>query len=251
MPRGSSTRTKQPSREASEEVSSRAPRHATNLLLTVLPLAAAFLTAGGVFLHTIGAIAHRTFLGEMGVPPGLFPKDAAWTLINGYYALFDRWFLLFKVFTDETGKFVLYSFVTTVVVLAYWLLLRWQPKSWNDVKDLSAWLRGVIRFFTLATAIVGTIPGAVCAVLLLIIVVGAPGEYAGKAQAAKLKDRYAKGCALEAPCTTALRAETVAMTGAVLDASPNHIAIYDPRTKLSHVIEMEGNELRQFRGEKK
>lgn len=252
MPHGKSTEAKQLSKreeKSDKEISS--PRHATRLVLTVLPLIAAALTAGGVFLHTIGAIAHRTFLSEMGVPPGIFPKDAAWTLINGYYALFDRWFLLFKVLAEETGTFVLYSLVTTVVALAYWFLLRWQPKSWKHIESVPVWLKRAIRFFTLVIAIVGTIPGAVCAVLLVIISVGAPGEYAGRAQADKLKDRYAKGCRREAPCTTVMRADTVMINGAVLDASPIHLAIYDPRTKLSHIIEIEGNELRQLNTTKK
>jgi hypothetical protein len=76
-----------------------------------------------------------------------------------------------------------------------------------------------------------------------MIVIGAPGEFAGKAFAEKLRERYAKGCSVEAPCTDIRKSGNTLISGVVLDASQSHLAIYDPRTKLSHVLEVDGIEL--------
>lgn len=215
-------------------------------LITWLPLIAALLTAGSVCLHAIGAIAHRTFLNEMGVPPELFPKDVSWILINGFYAVFDRWNLLFKAYFDRPWQSILYGISVSVVLLAYWYLYRWNPEKieWN--RKLPLWTRAALRFVSLCIVIGGSLPVAVAFVLLLMFAIGAPGEFAGKAQAEKLRERYAKGCSSEVPCTYVRREEKLLLTGRVLDASQTHIAIYDPKAKLTHILETRGLELRRI-----
>ena len=215
-------------------------------LLILLPLLAGLLAAGGVCLHAIGAIAHRTFLNEMGVPSDLFPKDAAWMLINGFYAVFNRWYLLFKVYADRPWEFVLYCIALSTVLLGYWYLYRWSPKKSDWIDKMSPWGKAAIRFLGLCLAIAGTIPGAVCVVMLLMIAIGAPGEYAGKAYAERIRDSHANGCPAKAPCTTVHNSAGLMLTGAVLDASPSHLAIYDPKTRLSYVLPIQGLELRHI-----
>jgi hypothetical protein len=223
---------------------SKAPR--ARLVLDLLPLIAGLLAAGGVCLHAIGAITHRTFLREMGVPPDLFPKDVAWMLINGFYALFDRWYLLFKVYADRPWEFVLYCLTLSIILTAYLYLYRWSPKKAAWVETLPPWGRALLRFSVVTISIAGTLPGAVCIVMLLMIAIGAPGEYAGKAYAEKLRERYANGCSVKAPCTDVLKDKNVVISGADLDTSPSHLAIYDPKTRLTHVLELEGLELRRL-----
>lgn len=213
--------------------------------LTWLPLVGALLTAGSVCLHTIGAIAHRAFLHEFGVPPDLFPKDVSWVLINGFYALLDRWHLLFKAYADRPLQFVLYGILATVVLIAYWYLYRWNPKQTEWTRKLPPWAKAGLRFLSLCIVIGGSLPAAVCLVLLLMIAIGAPGEFAGKSQAQKLLDLYAKGCSVDALCTSVQKNEKLLLTGPILDASQSHIAIYDPQTDVSHVLETTGLELRR------
>lgn len=215
------------------------------LLLTLLPLIAGLLTAGSVCLHAIGAITHRTFLNEMGVPPDLFPKDVAWTLINGFYAVFDRWHLLFKIYADSPWEFILYCIMLSAILLAYWYLYRWSPKKSELADNLPPWGKAALRFVGLCVVIAGSLPGAVCFVMLLMIFIGAPGEFSGKAQAEKLRERYAIGCTSKAPCTDVFKGNNLLISGVVLDSSQTHIAVYDPQTKLSHVLETVGLELRR------
>ena len=215
-------------------------------LLILLPLLAGLLAAGGVCLHAIGAIAHRTFLNEMGVPSDLFPKDAAWMLVNGFYAVFNRWYLLFKVYADRPWEFVLYCIALSAILLTYLYLYRLSPKKSEWIDKMAPWRKAAIRFVALCLAIAGTIPGAVCVVILLMIAIGAPGEYAGKAYAEKIRDRHANGCSAQAPCTDVRNSAELVLTGVVLDASPSHLAIYDPKTRLSYVLPIQGLELRHI-----
>ncbi len=215
-------------------------------LLALLPLVAALLTAGSVCLHAIGIIAHRVFLNEMGVPPDLFPKDVTWILTNGFYALLDRWYLLFKIYADRPWRFFLYCILFSAALLAYWQLLRWNPKKAEWAENLPTWIKTILRFFSLCLVVGGSVPAAVSLVLLLMVVVGAPGEYAGKAQAEKVRQRYAKGCSVEAPCTDVIKAESLVISGPVLDASQSHLAVYNPATGQSYVVETNGVELRRI-----
>jgi hypothetical protein len=60
--------------------------------------AAAGITGGGLLLHFLRAISHRTYLNALSLDAGLFPRTTDWTMITGYYMAMDRFTAMFSLF---------------------------------------------------------------------------------------------------------------------------------------------------------
>ena len=79
-------------------------------------------------------------------------------------------------------------------------------------------------------------------ILLLPIVLG---ETAGKDMAAKEKARFMAGCDIgesstSVYCSQIVMGDKVLATGYIIDASQSHVAIFDPVTQRTTVMEMAG-----------
>lgn len=211
----------------------------------LLKYGAAAVTIGGLSLHLMGYVAHRTLLAKLGVDPGLFPKSTDWLVINGYYTLADRFLMMLNAFT---GHFVLILLVVLASALYVYLMelagrrfrksgrtleLNWLP-VW--AADLVRSVFGTMMFFI-------AVPVAIIFVFMLVLVPAVLGETAAADIAAKQMSRFSQGCEQPSTCAQLVRdGETIA-TGFVVDASESHIAIYDVALQRVRTLETAGIEV--------
>jgi hypothetical protein len=202
---------------------------------------------GSVSLHLMGQVAHRVYLQQMGVSAGHFPKTTDWLVINGYYTLGTRFLALMKAFFAHTLLIALAILVFGVYMYGMEVLGRWLKSKAPALKlaGLPAWASDVIRNLLASAFVVIGIPVAVMFVMLVLLLPAVVGETAGKDVAAKEMTRFMAGCDrgesnTSANCSQIVMDGKVLATGYVIDASQSHVAIFDPETRRTTVMETAG-----------
>lgn len=207
---------------------------------------AAFLAAmgalGGVLLHLIGYVAHRTYLGHMGVNFGLFPKSTDWLLINGYYTLADRLFLFSEAFAQYK-----WHITGLIIGMATYMLIMEKLGQWIknkgpflNITRLPQWFSDIVRnLLTSAFVFIGA-PLAIMAIGLMLLIPAVIGEVAGKHVAQKSEERIIKMCADSQSCARLEFAGKVIAVGYIIDASESRIAIFDPVTRTTSIHNTDG-----------
>jgi hypothetical protein len=202
-------------------------------------LATATILAGGAALHALGAIFHRTYLANMGVSPALFPKSVEWSILEGFYVFFDRWYLLFNWMAAHPGQFIVTIGVPVVAGTLYWKAL--QVPSRKRV-ELSPFMRFVASLVANAILACASLALAVVVVFILIFVIGAPAEYAAKDRVRTDLARFTAGCSQAVPCTMLRKGENT-YQGIVVDISEARVALYEPASKQVRILEIAGGEI--------
>jgi hypothetical protein len=202
---------------------------------------------GGVSLHLMGQVTHRVYLQQMGVSAGHFPKTADWLVINGYYTLGTRFLALMKAFFAHTLLIALTIFVFGVYMYGMEVLGRWLKTKAPALKlaGLPAWAFDVIRNLLASAFVLIGFPVAIMLVMMIFLLPAAVGEIAGKDVAAKDMTRFVADCGsgesnASANCSQIVMDGKVLATGYVVDASQSHVAIFDPATRRTTVMEMAG-----------
>jgi len=202
---------------------------------------------GGVSLHLMGQVAHRIYLQQMGVSAGHFPKTADWLVINGYYTLGTRFLALMKAFFSHTLLIALAIVVLGVYMYGMDVLSRWLKSKAPALKlaGLPAWASDVIRNLLASAFVVIGIPIAVMFMMLVLLLPAVVGETAGKDVAAKEMTSFMAGCDsgesnTPSNCSQIVMDGKVLATGYIIDASESHVAVFDPVTRRTTVMEMAG-----------
>lgn len=202
---------------------------------------------GGVSLHLMGQAAHRVYLYQMGISAGHFPKTTDWFVINGYYTLAELFLVFVKAFSEHIWQIVL-----SILVLSLYMYSVEKLGGWLRAKDpatrltgLPAWASDLIRNLFASTFVLVGIPIAIMFVMMILLLPAVVGETAGKDVAAKDLVRFASGCEsnesdTSVRCSQIVMGGEVLVTGYVIDASHSHVAIYDPATRRTTVVETTG-----------
>lgn len=208
------------------------------LTLTIL---ASALSLGGIGLHAIGMVFHRSYLSALGISPDLFPKSIDWMVICGYDVLATQWLAVFTLVMNHPFKTGLYCLFGLLVVAGYIAAFRWQPKI-NGLPNIPERLRTIVRTFAMSAAIAACIPGAVAIVMLALVLIYLPSQYAAKKQASADRAKFLKGCGPER-CISISRQGHALATGIVVDASEHRMALYDPSNNQIRVLVIDGAEI--------
>lgn len=210
-------------------------------------IGAATATVGGLSLHLIGQVAHRVYLSRMGINAGQFPKTTDWLVINGYYTLGEQFLGLMRAFFAHTGLIVLAILGLGVYMYGMEILGQWLNTKAPVAKFtwLPPWASDVIRNLLASTFVLIGIPVAVMFMMLVLLLPAVIGETAGKDMAAKETTRFMAGCdsgesSTPANCSQIVMDGKVLATGYIIDASQSHVAIFDPVTRRTTVMEMAG-----------
>lgn len=202
---------------------------------------------GGVSLHLMGQVAHRVYLYQMGVNAGHFPKTTDWFVINGYYSLAELFLALAKVFSTHIWQIVL-----AILVLSIYMYGIEKLGGWLQAKDprpklagFPVWASNLIRNLLASTFVLVGIPVAIMFVMMILLLPAVVGETAGKDVAAKELARFVLGCDSEGSdasvrCSQIVIDGKVLVTGYIIDASQSHVAIFDPATRRTTVVETAG-----------
>jgi hypothetical protein len=205
----------------------------------------AMVAVGTVLLHAVGAIAHSRYLWFWGVDPNQFPKTTDWTLIFGYYAIFDR---AFAALSGVVGGLLWFLGAALLAAAYVTLLLSVGSGESEGIKRvlnaLPERFRSAARRFVLSFLVLCLLPIALAVITALMGVPGALGESAGKAFSERKLVDFRKGCAQSsAPCVELRRDGSALVTGYLLDSSDSHVAILDAANKQARTIPLAGVEL--------
>lgn len=206
----------------------------------LLSAATVLVAASTVVLHVIGALRHRTYLNFWGINQGLFPKTTDWTLINGYYGVFDRFV---AILSATLGN--IHWLAIAGIILGIYVFVVLTPN--NGPIRIPAWLGGLstgwqrfLRQVMLTSVFVLLSPLALFLITAFFAVPAAFGEIAGESAAEREAAEYQKGCAhARAPCVELSKDGSIIATGFVLDINPSHIAIFDEQLQRARVLPME------------
>lgn len=110
---------------------------------------------------------------------------------------------------------------------------------------LPPWTSGVIRNLLASTFVLAGIPIAVMFMMAILLLPAVVGETAGKDVAVKEMARFMAGCDgddanTSVNCSQIVMGDSVLATGYIIDASQSHVAIFDPATRRTTVMEMAG-----------
>lgn len=219
--------------------SSAATRH-IDAVTALKFFAAAFITGGGLLLHLIGAVTHRTYMDSFGLDIGVFPKAIDTVLINGYYstlssmtATLDIWFTTPKILAG------------IVAVAAYvWCLTLIQPRTppnWLQTK-----LGKLLKFVIVGILIYLAVPVANIVASVVMIAPVAIGEHAGRSAARTDLKRFKKGCESaqsRVGCVELRKNGATTAQGFIIDWSATHIALWDVTLQKARAVERAGLEL--------
>ncbi|MHC9083897.1 hypothetical protein ACYX7E_02540 [Luteimonas sp. RIT-PG2_3] len=210
-------------------------------------LGAITAAVGGVSLHLMGQAAHRVHLYQMGVSAGHFPKTTDWFVINGYYTLAELFLVFVKAFSEHKWQIALW-----ILALSLYMYGMEKLGAWLRAKDpatrlagLPAWASELLRNLFASTFVLVGIPIAIMFVMMILLLPAVVGETIGKDVAAKELARFASGCDRD-ELDAAMRCSQIVMdgellfTGYIIDASETHVAIFDPATRRSTVVETAG-----------
>lgn len=202
---------------------------------------------GGVSLHLMGQAAHRVYLNQMGVNAGHFPKTTDWFVINGYYSLAELFLVFVKAFSAHTWQIML-----SILALSLYMYCMEKLGGWVRAKDparrlagLPAWVSDLTRNLFASTFVLVGIPIAIMFVMIILLLPAVVGETAGKDVAARELVRFASGCDRDKSnasvlCSQIVLDGKVLATGYIIDASQSHVAIFDPATRRTMVVETAG-----------
>lgn len=213
----------------------------------LIKIGAITTAVGGVSLHLMGQVAHRVYLYQMGINAGHFPKTTDWFVINGYYTLAELFLVLVKAFSAHIWQIAL-----SILVLGIYMYGLEKLGGWLRSKDpafrlsgLPAWASNLIGNLLASTFVLIGIPVAIMLVMMILLLPAVVGETAGKDVAARELTRFTSLC-VEIGSNASVRCSQVAMdgkvlvTGYIIDASQSHVAVFDPATRRTTVLETAG-----------
>lgn len=219
------------------------PKHIRSKALNwskLLSAATVLVATSTVVLHVIGATRHQNYLNFWGINHGLFPKTTDWTLINGYYGVFDRFVAILSATLSNLHWVVIVSIILGIYIFLLLTPIGGPAKkpAWFDRLSPS-WQR-LFRQVMLTAICVLISPIALLVVTTFIAIPAAFGETAGKSAAEREASEYKKGCELaNFPCVELSKDGSIIATGFVLEINPSHIAIFDEKLQRARVLPME------------
>lgn len=219
--------------------------------LSTLPISgmagavAALVAMGTVLLHMVGALMHVQYLSFWGIDADLFPKSTEWTLLRGYYGVFERFIAILSAVRTE-----LLVFFAAAVALALYFAILFNPQSFGAetagglIERLPARGRGFVRRLLTGFMLLLLLP---CLMLFLVVpmgALGAVGETAGRALAERNAEDFRRGCdQSKAQCIELRRDGIVFSTGYLLDSSVSHIAVFDVGLGRARALPRDGIEM--------
>lgn len=217
-----------------------------SLTLSALAGATAALVAvGTVLLHMTGAVMHVRYLSYWGIDADLFPKSTEWTLLHGYYGLFERGVTVLRAVWAQ----LLTSLAALIGVALYFAALL-SPLDFGAgatarfIDKLPERLRGFARRFVMSMMLFLFLLGLVLLLVVVMGTLGAVGETAGRSMAERNAEDFKKGCTQSrSQCVELRRDGTALLKGYVLDSSESHIAIFDVELRQARALPRDGVEM--------
>jgi hypothetical protein len=216
---------------------------------TSLKISAALVTIAGLSLHLMGELAHRNYLNNLGVDPGLFPKATDWIIINGYYAYIDRATVFLRLLGDNTLIWAIGSIILVFYIFLIFLLNRKSSWPWLDNKlgHAGPLTRDFAKSVVLSVGIVTSVPAILIGTALVLAFPAILGEGYGIAAAKNDTVAFAMQCSDTSGrqrCSEIYKDGELLAQGYVFESSESHIAIFDVSMKRTRIIERGGTELR-------
>lgn len=203
---------------------------------------------GGVLLHLMGYVAHRSYMAEWGLDPGLFSKQMDEIAVLGYASIIDRSVSVFSLLADNQGTIASVWVLLSLYIYAVWWMeesprqagaRQWfgrLPRRWADLVKSAIGSGFVLAIF----------PAGLSLVLLVLVVPMAIGQGFGRSAAQSEYSRFNKGCERSVTgsrCFEVLKDGRRVAHGFLIDSSSSHIALFDVDKKRARIILREGTEL--------
>lgn len=211
-------------------------------------LVAATTAIGSSVLFLVGFTVLQTYYLEWGVDSALIAATPQQTIVLGYHALVNEYA---AGFVKITGRYLLW-------IVAYALLLwlvalasdRWGSRGKGALSKLASQNPGLARLMGMLAASLGVVVvmplmlGAM-ALLLLVWPLTAADDY-GKGLAARQLADFKRGCDSKTSgnhCATLTRKDALVARGFLIGSSERVIALFDPASSRTIVVEREGLQL--------
>jgi hypothetical protein len=224
-------------------ISNEANRRASWVLVT--GVVSALAAAATVLLHFVGMVTHSHYLSFWGLDAGLFPKATDWILMNGYYALFERF--AFTLGLIWAQLLVLPLIAGAVAIYVSFLL---SPSDFGAKRvflllgKAPTRVRGFLRRAFIAFVFVLLFPAVLLALTAFMAAPALIGETAGRAIAEKHASEFKAACAKpDRRCIELHRNGAAFAKGYLLDSSTSHIAIFDVSLQRARALSREGVEV--------
>lgn len=211
--------------------------------------AAAGITGGGLLLHFLGAISHRTYLNALSLDAGLFPRTTDWTMITGYYMAMDRFTAMFSLFVANAWIALVGMFSMALYMFCVQQAGRFTEQKLKGTAPprwLKGWPAELASVLMIASIVCLSIPLTLALAILLMVGPAALAETAGQQAAQRDLAQFRKGCAAAlatAKCMEIHKNGTLVARGFLIDSTESHIAIFDVDQQRAHAMERAGTEL--------
>jgi hypothetical protein len=205
----------------------------------------ALVAVATVLLHFVGMVTHHHYLSFWGLDAGLFPKATDWVLMNGYYALFERFAFTLKLIWAQLLALPL---IAAAVALYVSFLLSPSDFDTDSVGRLIGRspprVREFLRRAFVAFVCVLLFPAFLLAVTAFMAVPALIGETAGRSIAERHANEFKAGCTKpDRRCIELYRNGAAFAKGYLLDSSTSHIALFDVSLQRARALSREGIEV--------
>lgn len=214
-------------------------------------LFAGIAAVGGLVLHMMGYISHRTYLSAWGLDPGLFPKPADAIIIHGFYAVVDRTVTMLTVI-NESGEKLLLAVIAMATLLFISVGVSRIGGSGQDTRihryfsRLPKWCGDLFASMAVAFSALAVVPVVLAFAVIVLAIPALLGENYGQVAATRERASYEPGCQKKAgaPRCVELRKDgKIAVRGFLIESSESHIAMFDVAEKRARALERSGTEL--------
>jgi hypothetical protein len=198
-----------------------------------------------VLLHFVGMVTHHHYLSFWGLDAGLFPKATDWVLMNGYYALFERFAFALKLIW---AQLLILPLIAAAVALYVSFLLGPSDLGAESVVRLigkaPSRARGFLRRAFVVFVCLLLFPAVLFAVTAFMAAPALIGETAGISIAEKHANEFKAGCTKrDRRCVELYRNGAAFAKGYLLDSSTSHIAIFDVSLQRARALSRDGIEV--------
>ncbi|NUZ06551.1 hypothetical protein [Piscinibacter koreensis] len=218
--------------------------------LDLLKIVGGMVVLLGLLLHLVGVATHSAYLREWGVEAALFPRPLDRVLIDGYEVLLVSGLKI----SILPNLLILVAFAAAVTL--YWTAFGEASRRIDAMEAAPAWLERLPRWAQLLSARFVVVLGITIAVPLAMWLISyflaqpvVLAENSGKAQAAKQREQFAKGCQAATPtgCFELRRGTELVARGLLIDGSQEYIAFYDVGTSGVRVVPRQGTSFVRIR----
>lgn len=210
-----------------------------SLLLSIASIVGAGFAVIGAALAFWGSVLHRRWHSVLSLDGDLFPKAIDSLIEIGLYGAFNGVLVLPAVLGDLRWWNWIVVALAVATIAALWLARRWRMPTLNRSLTIAACVGAVFLLQVLFGVSVATMRAVAEISASDLVTVGRAARLAGAG-----KDDCPVGLTRRFKCVTLWRDGRAVAGGLVVDASEQHIAIFDFELQATRVLNLSDIEIR-------